>query len=142
MKPLGKIELSNLVALAVVAGGIWAVILFSRPVLDNLDVKSALAEAVNQRGYSEDQLKQFLLTRLNGSPGANQHVGTHFELDDTGHPIEVPGLGLDEDNIEVDRNTVTGRQTITILYDRTVQLSPLHRQVQLHFSPSKEGEIR
>lgn len=140
--PRGKIELSNLVGLVVVAGVIWAGILFAQPVLDNLDVKTVISEAVNQRAKSEGQLQQFVISRVNAAPGNPTPIGTHYEESETGELIEQPGLELTEDNVIVDRDPNAETQTVTVDYTRTVMLKPLKKTVTLHFSPSKTGAIR
>lgn len=129
-------------ALGLIAGVIWAAILFAGPVLDNLDVKNAIAEALNQRHASEEQLELYILNKVNGAPGVPNAVGSHFEVNALGEEVELPGLGLTTDNVFVDRNTVTGLQTITVDYTRTVVIKPLSQRVTLHFRPSKTGEIR
>ncbi len=132
--PYGRIELGNLVLIAAFVGFVYAVWMFSTPVLDNLDVKEAIDVALNQAQRSDDQLERVILSRLS-------KVGTHQAEDDFGNVVEKPGLGLSEENIYVERNEVAGTLLIRVSYDRVVQLKPSKSTYTFSFSPEKEGPI-
>jgi hypothetical protein len=134
LKPYGKVNLVTLLLLSAVIGGIYSVWMFSKPVLDNLDVKEALSAALNQKGLSDDQLKAVIISRL-------ERVGTHFGEDDFGRVVEKTGLGLTPDQITVDRDTVQGTLYLRIDYHRDIQLKPSGKWVQLRFKPDASGKI-
>lgn len=133
MKPYGKVELANLILLAVLAGFIYSVIIFSPPVLDNLDVKEAISTALAQaRRLNDDQLKALIVSSVDDT-------GWHWEENEVGEMVEVPGLGITNDDIFIDRNTVAGVITIRVSYARHIRLKPTQKTVTMEFSPEKEA---
>ena len=135
--PSGKVNPVTLVLILAVVGGIWAVIDLSPAYLDQFDVDEAVASAVNTAAkgrLSDEQLATQILTKLN-------RVGKHWEEDSNGEQSELLGLGLTEDNVTVERDTVANRISIAVEYDRMMQLKPLSRLVKLHFSSKREGAI-
>jgi hypothetical protein len=122
------------VLLGALVGGIYAVWAFSKPVLDNLDVKEAIAVALNQSGRDDQALKSVIIDRL-------QRVGSHWAEDEYGNVVQREGLGLTPDDITVERNEVAGTLFIRVDYERVVPLPPSKSTYTLRFSPQKEGTI-
>jgi hypothetical protein len=135
--PSGKVNPVSLVLILAVIGGIWAAIDLAPAYLDQFDVDEAVASAVNtagKGGWSDEQLTKQLLGKLG-------RVGKHWEEDSNGEQAELLGLGLTEDNVTIERDTVANRISIVVEYDRMMQLAPLKRLVKLHFSSKGEGAI-
>lgn len=131
--PWGKVDLQNLVLLFALAGFIYGVIIFAPPVLDNLDVKEAIAISLNQaHRLSDDEIKALIIARTDDK-------GWHWEQNEIGEWVEVKGLGLTGDHIVIDRNTVTGVITIRVNYERRVRFKPTQLTVSLSFSPEREA---
>jgi len=68
-------------------------------------------------------------------------VGTHWEERD-GRQVEVPGLGLDAGDVQLERNPETKVVRITVDYTRTVKLVPLERYWSIPFHVTREGVAR
>jgi hypothetical protein len=121
--------------MGLIVGGIYAIWVFSKPVLDNLDVKEVIAVALNQRSGDDQGLKLMIIDRL-------RRVGTHWAEDEYGNVVEKEGLGLTPDDITVDRNEVAGTLFIRVDYERVVSLPPSKSTYTLRFSPQKEGPLQ
>lgn len=135
MKPYGKVNILSLLALAAIAGGIYAVIMFSGPVIDNMDVSEEVASVVNRANQlDDDAIKQILVQRLD-------RVGSHYEEQHDGTWEEVPGLGITNDNITVDRDTVQGTIRVRVDYVRQIKLKPTQAWHNMSFSSEKEGPV-
>ncbi len=136
--PSGKVNPVSLVLILAVVGGIWAVVDLAPAYLDHLDVDEAVTSAVNTAGkgrWSDEQLTKQILGKLD-------RVGRHWEEDaSSGEPAELLGLGLTEENVVIERDTVANRISIAVEYDRMMQLKPLSRLVKLHFSAKRDGAI-
>jgi hypothetical protein len=134
-RPTGKINLIGLVLLLGAAALVYSVVMFNRPVLDNLDVKEAISAAYNQaEGLDEHAIKQMIENRT-------QQVGEHDEDDGYGNIKTVSGLGLTDDNITVERNEVAHSISIRVDYARKVILAPTHKVYVLKLHPEQSGPI-
>ncbi len=106
--------------------------------LDNLDVRQALSAGVGQ-----------LTSELGADPArvsaevvrSLATVGTHWEERD-GRQVEVPGLGLDARDVQLERDPETKVVRITVDYTRTVKLVPLERYWSIPFHATREGVAR
>lgn len=136
MKPYGKVNLVSLLFIAAIAGAIYSVIMFSPAVVDNLDVQEEMAKMINQADrLSDDQIRTILVARLN-------QIGTHYEEQGDGTWAEVKGLGVTNDNLTVDRDTVSGVLTLRVDYIRQIKLKPSEAWTSLTFGPQKEGAVK
>ncbi|MGZ6163734.1 MAG: hypothetical protein ACXWLS_10420 [Myxococcaceae bacterium] len=107
--------------------------------LDDLDVREALAAGVGQlvaenTAMDASAIQQMVANRL-------ARVGTHWEEQD-GKQVEVPGLGIEPGDVQLDKapDGKTGR--LTLDYARTVKLRPLERYWTLRFHTTREGTLR
>lgn len=136
-RPAGRVNFVSLLVLAAIAGGIYWVIIFSPVYLDNLDVKEAISVAYNQVGKrSPDQLRAEIKAKLN-----DKKLGWHREDDGYGNVTVVGGLGIQDEQIFIERNDVTNEVLIRVEYEREVVLKPTERVRFIRFSPQKEGPI-
>ena len=134
-RPTGKINIIGLILILGVLTFIYSVVMFSKPVLDNLDVKEHISAAYNQaQGMDDQRIKQLLENRT-------ANLGEHDEDDGFGNIHTVPGLGLSDDNITVERNEVAQTISIRVDYVRKVVLVPTTRVYALHFHPEQSGPI-
>jgi hypothetical protein len=134
-KPYGRISLSAVILLALVAAGLYAVILLAPVYSDNFDVQEAVAVTFNQLGKLNDhQARQLIRGRLS-------HVGTHEEYDLYGNLKTVPGLELPDENILIERNSVTGQGLVRVNYERQVYAKLIKRTFRLKFKAEKSGPI-
>ncbi|QRO01860.1 hypothetical protein JRI60_24000 [Archangium violaceum] len=132
--PSGKVSLGALFALAVVAGVIYAGVMFVPFYVDHLDVKEAVAVAHNLSGrnYNDAMLRNVIRERTG-------QLGSHWERDQFDRDVLMPGLGLNDEQILIERSDVTQNVRIEVSYERTVRLKPTNAVRTLHFSAVKEG---
>ena len=137
MRPTGKINLIAVVILGAIAYGIWWVVTFSPIYLDNIDVKEAVESGFNLSARADDAtVAQTIFAKVN-----NSKVGFHEEDDGYGTITTKPGLGLKEENLTILRDTVTGRISIVLDYQRKVLLKPLKKVKFVQFNVKREGPI-
>jgi hypothetical protein len=134
MRPSGKVSFGNLVLLALLAGAVYYGVIVVPLHVDHLDVKEAVAAAHNQSGRNKDdsQLKAEIRARTN-------QMGQHVEYDRFNQPTVVPGLGLRDDEIIIERSSVTPSVRIEVSYTRTVRLKPTQRLYTMKFRAVKDG---
>jgi hypothetical protein len=134
-RPSGKINLIAVILILGVLSGVYVVVMFSRPWLDNLDVREHISAAYNQAGTLDDQhIKQLIETRT-------MMVGDHEEDDGAGNVRTAPGLGLGDENITVERDEDAKTISIHVDYARKVVLSPTSRVYWWRFHPEQSGPI-
>jgi hypothetical protein len=68
-------------------------------------------------------------------------VGYHWE-DQDGQQVQVPGLGVRPDDVQIERGADQRSARITVDYSRTVKLKPLDRYWTLQFHTTREGILR
>jgi hypothetical protein len=106
--------------------------------LDNLDVKQAVSAGVGQLtselGADPERVRAEVVRRLS-------NVGAHWEERD-GRQVEVPGLGLDARDVQIERDGETKVVRLTVDYSRTVKLVPLERYWSVPFHVTREGVAR
>ncbi len=123
---------------AVVAGG-YLTWIYVPLWLDDLDVREALAAGVGQltneiSGTDSTTVQKTVAARL-------ASVGFHWEEKD-GKQVEVPGLGLDPDDVQVERGKDGRSARLTVDYARTVKLKPLERYWAIRFHTTREGVLK
>jgi hypothetical protein len=107
--------------------------------LDDLDVREALAAGVGQltndnSGKDGPAVQAMVSSRL-------ANVGTHWEERD-GAQVELPGLGIDPDDVQVERSKDGRSGRLTVDYARTVRLKPLSQYWTVRFHTSREGTLK
>jgi hypothetical protein len=132
--PSGKISFGGLVLLTLVAGGIYLGVMIVPFYVDNLSVKEAVAAAHNQaaRTSEDSALRTIILERTS-------QMGNHWERDEFDRDILVPGLGLTEEQILIERSEVTPSVRIQVDYSRRVRFKPTKYVHTLNFRVVKEG---
>lgn len=135
MRPYGRINLVSLILIAAVVGGLYAVVMIGPIYADNIDVREAVNQAFNQIARNtEEFVRANLREKL-------RMVGKHKETDEFGYEKEVPGLGLTDDQIVIERNDPAGTVRIEVSYEREVDLKPFNKTIRLQFNEHKEGPI-
>jgi hypothetical protein len=134
MRPSGKVSFGNLVLLALLAGAVYYGVIVVPLYVDHMDVKEAVAAAHNQSGRNrnDEQLKHEIRMRTS-------QMGQHVEYDRFNTPSLVPGLGLSDDQISIQRSDVSNDVRIEVKYSRTVRLKPSQRLYTKSFSAVKDG---
>ena len=107
--------------------------------LDDLDVREALAAGVGQltsenAGMDAAAIQRMVALRLSS-------VGYHWE-EREGRQVQVPGLGLEPKDVQVERAPDGRSGRLTVEYARTVRLRPLDRYWTLRFRTTREGSVR
>jgi hypothetical protein len=107
--------------------------------LDDLDVREALATGVNQLasesgGLDGASIQNRVAARL-------AHVGTHWAEQD-GTQVEMPGLGIQPDDIQVERSDDGKSGRLIVDYSRTVRLKPLNQYWTVRFHTSREANLK
>jgi hypothetical protein len=133
------VNVVNLTLTAAVVSGAYLAWIYVPLWLDDLDVKEALAAGVGQLtndnlGMDAPAIQKMVAARLG-------KVGTHWE-DQEGKQVEVPGLGLEPDDVQVERSRDGKSGKLTVDYGRTVKLKPLDQYWTLKFHTSREANVR
>ena len=138
-RPRGAVNLVNLtLTVAVLSGGYLAWLCV--PLwLDDLDVREALAAGAGQLtsenlGMDPAAIQKTVALRL-------AHVGYHWE-EQEGKQVQVPGLGLEPDDVKLERGADGKSGRLSVDYGRTVKLQPLERYWTLNFHTSREATVR
>jgi hypothetical protein len=129
----GKVSLGTLLLLALIGGGIYYVVMVAPFYVDHLDVKEAVAAAHNLAGRSHDGVLRAEIIQRTGQ------MASHVERDSWGIDRVVPGLGLTEEQILIERSGVTENVRIEVSYEREVQFKPFDYVRALRFSAVQEG---
>ncbi|MFL5356956.1 hypothetical protein [Archangium sp.] len=132
--PSGKVSFGGLVLLLLVAGVVYLGVMLAPVYVDNFDVKEAATIAFNriQQGLDDDGIRALILERTG-------RVGNHWERDQFDRDILVPGLGLTEEQIHIERSGVTAHVRIQVDYSRRVRLKPSNMVRTVNFHVVKEG---
>lgn len=129
----------NLTLTAAVVSGAYLAWMYVPLWLDDLDVREALAAGVGQltndnSGKDAPAVQAFVASRL-------ASVGTHWEVQ-SGAPVEVPGLGIDPDDVLVERSKDGRSGKLTVDYVRTVRLKPTNQYWTVRFQTSREANLK
>ncbi len=138
-RPRGAVNLVNLTLFVAVVSGAYLAWLYVPLWLDDLDVREALAAGVGQltsenSGQDALAVQRMIAARLS-------KVGSHWEEQD-GKQVEVPGLGLDPEEVTVERGADGRSAKLTVDYGRTVRLKPLQRYWTIRFHTIREGALK
>jgi len=135
----GAVNLVNLTLLVAVVSGSYLAWIYIPLWLDDLDVREALAAGAGQLTAENTALdaagvQNLVAQRLS-------RVGSHWEEQD-GKQVEVPGLGLEPDDVQIERAADGKSGRVTVDYARTVRLKPLDRYWTLRFHTTREARLR
>jgi hypothetical protein len=135
MRPTGKVNFLALLFMGAIAAGLFYGINYGPAYVDNLEVREAVVSAYNQAKNTNDpNLRIFIKEKV-------RKFGTHKEYDNFGQMQELPGLGLKDEQILIERDTVNKTVTITVEYEREIELKPLKRSKTLRFIETKSGPL-
>lgn len=134
MNNSGKINIGFLVFLVVVAAVIYVAAKVVPFYVDHMDVQEAVEAAHNLAGRNNNDglLRNEIRERT-------MRMGSHIETDSWGVDKEVPGLGLTEDQIVIERSRITDNVRIEVTYEREVDFSLFNYVHVLQMSAVKEG---
>jgi len=135
----GAVNLVSLTLLVAVVSGAYLAWIYIPLWLDDLDVREALAAGVGQLTAENSSLdaagiQKMVALRLS-------RVGSHWEEQD-GKQVEVPGLGLEPDDVQIERGADGKSGRVTVDYARTVRLKPLTRYWTVRFHTTREAMLR
>jgi hypothetical protein len=133
------VNLVNLTLTVTVVSGAYLGWLYIPLWLDDLDVREALAAGVGQLtsenlGMTEAAIQQNVAARL-------ARVGYHWEEQD-GKQVQVPGIGLEPDDVQIERAADGRSGRLTVDYGRSVKLKPLERYWTVKFHTTREATLR
>ncbi len=116
------------IALAVI-GGIYAAVMFVPTYLENFDVKDVANSAFHSfKDTGEAGLRVSVLDTLN-----SDRFGTHEEYDEDGVLVTKPGLGLKDDQLQVQYDEKTRTLWLHFEYSRKIVLKPSDKVKVLNF---------
>ena len=132
-------NLVSLTLLVAVVAGAYLAWLYIPLWLDDLDVREALAAGVGQLtseslGMTEAAIQKTVANRL-------ARVGYHWEEQD-GRQVQVPGLGIEADDVQIERGADGKSGRLSVDYVRTVKLKPLEQYWTLRFHTSREAMLK
>jgi hypothetical protein len=135
-RPRGAVNLVNLTLLLLVVGGAYTGWILVPLWLDDLDVREAVAVGFGQLAVepTDQRVRELVMAKL-------RNVGTHWEEQD-GKQVELPGLGISPEDIQVERNREANTGRVAIDYTRMVKLRPLDRFYPVHFVAQRSGVLR
>ena len=138
-RPRGAVNLVNLTLTVALVSGAYLAWIYIPLWLDDLDVREALAAGVGQltsenSGMDTVAIQKMVAIRLS-------KVGYHWEEQD-GRQVQVPGLGLEPEEVQVQRGADGKSGRLSVDYGRTVKLQPLERYWTLRFHTMREGTLR
>jgi hypothetical protein len=127
-------NLGTVAVLAVVAVAIYVGAKIGPLYVDNMDVKEAVEAAHNLAGRNTNDsvLRAEIRDRTS-------RMGTHLETDSWGAERVVPGLGLTDEQITIERSRITDNVLIEVVYQREVELSLFNRVHVVELRAVKEG---
>ena len=127
-------NLGTLAVLAAVLCGIYAAMKIVPLYVDNMDVKEAVEAAFNLAGRNNNDsiLRAEIRERTS-------RMGSHVETDSWGNDRVVPGLGLTDDQIVIERSRVTENVRIEVTYQREVEFSLFNYVHVMELQAVKEG---
>jgi len=133
------VNLVSLTLLVAVVAGAYLAWLYIPLWLDDLDVREALAAGVGQLtsenlGMTEAAIQKTVANRL-------ARVGYHWEEQD-GRQAQVPGLGIEADDVQIERGADGKSGRLSVDYARTVKLKPLEQYWTLRFHTSREATLK
>lgn len=129
--------IKNLGTLAVLAAIALAIYIAAKVVplyVDNMDVQEAVEAAFNLAGRNNNDglLRAEIRDRTS-------RMGSHVETDSWGNDRVVPGLGLTDEQIIIERSRVTENVRIEVTYQREVDLSLFNYVHAVELRAVKEG---
>ena len=132
-------NLVNLTLLVAVVAGAYLAWVYIPLWLDDLDVREALAAGVGQLtsenlGMTEAAIQKTVANRL-------ARVGYHWEEQD-GRQVQVPGLGIEAEDVQIERGADGKSGRLSVDYARTVKLKPLEQYWTLRFHTSREATLK
>ena len=132
-------NLVSLTLLVAVVAGAYLAWVYIPLWLDDLDVREALAAGVGQLtseslGMTEAAIQKTVANRL-------ARVGYHWEEQD-GRQVQVPGLGIEADDVQIERGADGKSGRLSVDYVRTVKLKPLEQYWTLRFHTSREAMLK
>ena len=127
-------NLGNLVVVAAIAGAIYVAAKVVPLYVDNMDVQEAVEAAFNLAGRNNNDslLRAEIRDRTS-------RMGSHVTTDSWGVDHVVPGLGLTDDQILIERSRITDNVRIEVTYQREVDLSLFNYVHMLELRAVKEG---
>lgn len=134
MRAAGKVNIGMLLFLVAVAGAIFVAAKVVPVYVDHMDVKEAVDATFNLAGRNNNDglLRGEIRERT-------MRMGHHVETDSWGVDQVVPGLGLTDEQITIERSRVTENVKIEVTYEREVDFSPFNYTRTLQMRAVKEG---
>jgi hypothetical protein len=135
MRASGKVNFVALLMLLAIGGGVYLVAIYSGVYLDNLDVKQQMKAGFNDWGVkNEATIRTQLLRKLN-----DKELGWHREEDEYGEEHVRPGLGITDEQLVIEADTVSRQLSMRLEYDREVQFKPSKKRKIVHFVVDVSG---
>ncbi len=127
-------NLGNLAVLAAIASAIYVAAKVVPLYVDNMDVQEAVEAAFNLAGRNTNDgiLRAEIRDRTS-------RMGSHVETDSWGNDRVVPGLGLTDEQILIERSRVTENVRIEVTYQREVDFSLFNYVHLVELRAVKEG---
>ncbi|HLM46756.1 MAG TPA: hypothetical protein VK458_22990 [Myxococcaceae bacterium] len=120
--------------LLLVGGGIYLGVMLVPLYIDNFTVKEAVTVAHNRvaQGADDDSIRNVIIERTS-------RLGYHWERDRFDQNIRMPGLGLQPEQITIERSMVTPSIKIQVDYERRVRFVPSKYVRTIRFRVAREG---
>lgn len=131
----GGVPLGSLLILTALAGAGLVGFRLVPIYMDDYEVRSALQSSISNAWSKTDVDVQNEFQRQ------AVKVSSHLEEDGAGGYKEVLGLGIPNESLLIERDTVGNTISITASYDRTLSLRPVPKTFALHFHTERHGPL-
>ena len=120
--------------LLLIGGGIYLGVMLMPVYVDNFTVKEAVTVAHNRvaQGADDETIRNVIMERTS-------RLGYHWERDRFDRDIRVPGLGLQPEQILIERSTVSASMKIQVDYERRIRFAPSKYVRTVRFQVVREG---
>lgn len=126
-----------MVVTALIAAGVYWLVMFVPVYLDHWEINDAVNSSYNAYGVSTDYvMRAELENRIR-----EVKFGTHKEIDMMGNEVEKPGLGVTPTNPLIEIDEAAKKIRIRYEYDRVVHLVPSQKIKVLHMVAEKKGKF-
>ena len=134
----GEVNIVTFIVLGAILFAVWWLWLWSPLALDQIDVKQAVAEAVNTAANNGLETARFRLVQK-----LNHDIGWHYEIDEvTNQEVKRPGLGIEPKEIVLVKNEESKDWECSVSYVRTIRLVPFNMRRNFQYQASARTPIR
>ena len=136
VKPSGKVNILGVLILIGIAGAIYWGVMIGPLYLQRTDAKGELQVGFNKFGLDKvPNIRKVMLLHFNDP----ELFGKNLQPNEQGVLVEVPGLGVTEDDLEYEPNDRLKELLVRLRYKRTIILRPTSKVKTYNFMVEVKG---